>query len=173
VCVILRVCSLIVCVLVLCLVTIFCMSCAVRSPSSKQACLCLGWRSLGAHAPVPPILQTTVDPSLFVCFCVRRPPCLCQRSPCVEICVCVFLLWPIWGKPFVTALGRCHFGAQSWLLLSSRVSLSADTGRLMWSQDGTEDELRKISPKWKQGEDRGYYLSSGLFICYSLFVLVP
>ncbi len=50
---------------------------------------------LRCSRPVPPILQTTVDPSsdkasLCVCMCVCRPPCLCQRSPRVEICVCVF-----------------------------------------------------------------------------------
>lgn len=84
---------------------------------------------LRCSRPVPPILQTTVDPSsdkasLCVCICVCRPPCLCQRSPRVEICVCVFLLWPIWGKPFVTDLGGCHFGPHSRLLGSAPASRS-------------------------------------------------
>lgn len=59
-------------------------------PFSKRACLCLGWRSLGDHAPVPPILRTTVDPSpdkapLFaLCWSEATSPFVRDR---VQICM--------------------------------------------------------------------------------------
>lgn len=92
------------------------------APSSKRACLCLGWRSLGAHAPVRPILQTAVDPSSDrASLCAQATLSLSEITTCwnMRVCMCFFYFGPSGGKPFfVTILGRCHFGPHSWLLRS-------------------------------------------------------
>lgn len=67
-----------VCLHCVCVVTTICMSCAVSCKcscalASKQACLCLGWRFLGAYAPVPPALQTTED-------CCSDKAALCSQA---------------------------------------------------------------------------------------------
>lgn len=170
VCVILCICPLYVCMLVLCLGTIFCMSCAVRSSSSKRACLCLGWRSLGAHAPVPPILQTTVDPSSDKASLCAGLPRLCRRSPRVEICVRVFFYFgPSGGKPYVTAPRTLPFWKQRpWQSLAFSWYGSSHV-EPRWQRRGVE---KNLPLKWKHWEDRGYHYSSGLFICYWQFILV-
>lgn len=159
VCVILCICPLYVCTLVLCLGTIFCMSCAVRSSSSKRACLCLGWRSLGAHAPVPPILQTTVDPSSD------------KASLCVSLCAQAYLVFV--GDRHVLKYGLrvfFNFGPSGGNLTrrpSDAAILEARPWQSLafswygsshveprWQRRGVE---KNLPLKWKHWEDRGYH----------------
>lgn len=59
------------------------------------------------------VRQTTVNPSSDkACLCVfvcTGHHVFVRGSPRVEVCAHVFLLWSIWGKPFVTNFQRLPF----------------------------------------------------------------
>lgn len=100
---------------------------------------------LRCSRPVPPILQTTADPSsdkasLCVFGCAGHRVFVRDRHV-LKYARVFSLLWAIWGKPFVTGRIAPHS------LGSAPGALSDDTGCYMLSQDRRKEELRKVSPK--------------------------
>ncbi len=111
---------------------------------------------------------------LCVCICVSMPPCLCQRSPRVEIHACVFSSAAHLEQTFRDRPRRLPFWTAFPLApgFSSCLSLFDATGCHKSSQDGREEELREKSLLSENRVDRGYCLSQCLPVFSSLLFVI-